>query len=300
VTDHHLTITPRGPFDLARSIAFLEDWPAAEQPPGQSALRFAFCPDHDWAPVGVTVTAEGSDVRVTTTAPATEALGEQVARILSLDVDATDVDDLAGRDPVVAGLMRSAPGSRPVCFWTPWEAACWAVLSQRTSRRTASMLKQRITRTHGTEITIGDETHFAFPSPSAVLESPGLPGVNPVKLEWIHGLAAAALAGTLTADTLRSHAPDEALALLRDLPGIGPFSASLVLIRGAGEPDAFTTSEPRLLQAVRTAYRLPESTTNPGYARLAEAWRPFRSWVAFWLRSASPHTLDAIAAQRDS
>jgi DNA-3-methyladenine glycosylase II len=295
-----LTITPRGPFDLARSIAFLEGWSAAEQPPGQSALRFAFCPDHDWVPVGVTVTAEGSDVHVTTTALATEALGEQVARILSLDVDATELADLADQDPVVAGLLRSVPGSRPVCFWTPWEAACWAVLSQRTSRRTASILKQRITRSHGTEITIDGEAHFAFPSPSAVLESPGLPGVNPVKLEWIHGLAAAALAGTLTAETLRARAPDDALALLRGLPGIGPFSASLVLIRGAGEPDAFTTSEPRLLQAVRTAYRLPDTTANSAYARLAEEWRPFRSWVAFWLRSASPQTLEAIACHRDS
>jgi DNA-3-methyladenine glycosylase II len=297
MTGHRFTITPRGPFDLARSIAFLEAWSAADQPPGQSALRFAFCPDHDWEPVGVTVTAQGSDVHVTTTAPATDALRDQVARTLSLDVDATD---LTAHDPVVAGLMRSAPGLRPVCFWTPWEAACWAVLSQRTSRRTASGIKQRIARTRGTEITIDDEPHFAFPSPSAVLENPDLPGVNPVKLERIHGLATAALAGTLTADTLRSHTPDDALALLRELPGIGPFSASLVLIRGAGAPDAFTTSEPRLLQAIRDAYGLPESTTEPEYARVAEAWRPFRSWVAFWLRAAPEHTLDALAARSGS
>jgi DNA-3-methyladenine glycosylase II len=202
--------------------------------------------------------------------------------------------EVTRRDPVVAQLVRSAPGLRPVCFWTPWEAACWAVLSQRTSMRTASVLKQRISRDYGTPVMVDGVELTTFPSPQVLLDATSLPGVNPVKLDRIHGLAAAALDGTLTARALRAVPADEALATLRQLPGVGPFSAGLILIRGAGAPDVFTTSESRLLAAIRKVYHLPEAATEGDYRSIAQGWRPLRSWVSFWLRSASPHTLDSL------
>lgn len=288
-TDHHV-LTPRGPFDLRRSIEFLEGWPAtATLPRSTSELRFAYCAEHDWMPVGVRVTAEGDDLAVTTSRPVGDEVLGEIARILSVDVDATPLAEIGERDPVVARLLRSESGKRPVCFWSPWEAACWAVLSQRTSMRTASILKHRIATTHGTAIDLDGEEHWAFPSPQAVLDTASLRGVPPVKLERIHELAGAALDGTLTAAHLRGLDHDAALAQLRALPGIGPFSASLILIRGAGAPDAFTAAEPRLLAAIAAAYDLPEKTPVAEYQNLAENWRPLRSWIAFLLRSAAPH-----------
>jgi DNA-3-methyladenine glycosylase II len=87
---------------------------------------------------------------------------------------------------------------------------------------------------------------------------------------------------------------DEALATLRQLPGVGPFPAGLILIRGAGAPDVFTTGESRLPAAIRKVYHLPEAATEGDYRSIAEGWRPLRAWVSFWLRSASPHTLDSL------
>jgi 3-methyladenine DNA glycosylase/8-oxoguanine DNA glycosylase len=43
----------------------------------------------------------------------------------------------------------------------------------------------------------------------------------------------------------------EALAHLQRLPGIGPFSAQLILIRGAGHPDVFPSDERRLHEEIR-------------------------------------------------
>jgi DNA-3-methyladenine glycosylase II len=296
MSEHRFTIDPRGTFDLSRSIGFLEEWPVTQRPAEDSVLRFSFCAEHDWRPVGVRVSQRGRRVDIDTTGPgrAVEDVSAQVARILSLDVDATVLGEVTRRDPVVAQLVRSAPGLRPVCFWTPWEAACWAVLSQRTSMRTASVLKQRISRDYGTPVMVDGVELTTFPSPQVLLDATSLPGVNPVKLDRIHGLAAAALDGTLTARALRAVPADEALATLRQLPGVGPFSAGLILIRGAGAPDVFTTSESRLLAAIRKVYHLPEAATEGDYRSIAQGWRPLRSWVSFWLRSASPHTLDSL------
>jgi DNA-3-methyladenine glycosylase II len=282
-----VTIEPQGAFDLARSVGFLEDWPVTQRPADGSVLRFAFCAEWDWRPVAARVAQRGKHVEIRVTGPhgAPEDAPDQVARILSLDIDATPVDDLVRRDPVVARLVGAAPGLRPVCFWTPWEAACWAVLSQRTSMRTASAHKQRISRELGTSVVVDDEELTAFPSPEVVRDATSLPGVNPVKLERIHTLAAAALDGALTADTLRAMSADDALSALRELPGIGPFSASLILIRGAGAPDVFPASEPRVLAAIRERYHLPDNATDDDFRVIAAKWQPLRSWVSFWLRA---------------
>lgn len=284
---HEVVVTPRGAFDLSRSIGFLEEWPVTQRPADGAVLRFAFCPEDDWRPVGVRVTQQGQQVTIRVSGPqgVPDSAPDQVARILSLDVDATVVGEIAGRNPMLRRLISATTGLRPVCFWTPWECACWAVLTQRTSMRTAAMIKRRISEQFGTRVDVDGEELIAFPSPQTVLDSAGLPGVNPVKLDRIRGLAASAQDGTLTAAALRAVPADEAIATLRELPGIGPFSAGLILIRGAGAPDVLTTSEPRLLAAIRRLYELPENAADDDYRAIAEKWRPLRSWVSFWLRA---------------
>lgn len=68
------------------------------------------------------------------------------------------------------------------------------------------------------------------------------------------------------------------------LPGIGPFSAELVLIRGVGTTDILPTAEPRLLRAVARAYELDHEPDLAELGRIAETWRPYRTWVAVLLR----------------
>ncbi|MFD2349508.1 DNA-3-methyladenine glycosylase family protein [Nonomuraea ferruginea] len=112
-------------------------------------------------------------------------------------------------------------------------------------------------------------------------------GLPAQKEERIRGLARAALDGVLTAEHLRSLAPEQALAELRALPGVGPFSAGLILIRGAGAPDAFPGDEPRLFAILREVYGLPEDAPAAAYRKLADHWRPYRSWASFLFRAAT-------------
>ena len=74
------------------------------------------------------------------------------------------------------------------------------------------------------------------------------------------------------------------MSRLRELPGIGPFSAELILLRGAGEPDGFPTAEPRLHEEMARAYALTDPAPAD-LAGLAEKWRPYRTWVSVLLRA---------------
>jgi DNA-3-methyladenine glycosylase II len=87
-------------------------------------------------------------------------------------------------------------------------------------------------------------------------------------------------------------APDDALAALQKLPGIGPMYATLILLRAAGVTDVLTFGEPRLPGYVAHFYGPPSAGTAPAQAsreeieRIAEGWRPYRTWAAVLIRAA--------------
>ncbi len=292
MSTHRFRLTAKGPFDFGASLRFVKGWPPTSALPSDGrALRFAYCAEADWLPIGVTVTAAPQGVDVETTRPAGPRIRDEVARILSLDVDGGGFAERGAADPVLGDLQRRAPGLRPVGFWSPWEAACWAVIVQRSSMLIASRIKQRIAERWGAAVTVDGRTYAAFPPPMTLLDADGL-GLPAQKEEWVRGLAHAALDGLLTGEHLRALAPDAALAELRAMPGVGPFSAGLILIRGAGAPDAFPGDEPRLFAILREAYGLPKDAPPSAYRRLAEAWRPYRSWASFLFRSTGYGLLD--------
>jgi DNA-3-methyladenine glycosylase II len=215
-----------------------------------------------------------------------ERVERHAARVLSLDVDGSGLAEVGERDPVVGRLLAAADGRRPVCFGTPFEAAVWAVLSQRVSMAQARRVKEALASSLGTRIEIGGEEATAFPGPAALASLESFEGVWDSKLEPIRALAAAAAAGDLDPSMLRGLSLDDALAHLQSLPGIGPFGAMLVLARGAGHPDVPPPTLRRFRAAVATAYGLEDEPGEARIAELSQAWRPYRSWVTWLLRNA--------------
>ncbi|GAA4553387.1 DNA-3-methyladenine glycosylase family protein [Amycolatopsis samaneae] len=284
-------IAVRGPFDLTASACFLACFTPAGRPDaaGESGvLRLAFPVDGAGAPVGAVIRQRApGEVEVEVCGPAglAERGRAQVRRILSLDVDATGFALAGERDPVVGALQRERPGLRPVLFPSPYEAACWAVLTQRLRTSQAAKIRQRLSEEYGHRVLVGGVELWAFPEPGVLSRLRGFPGVPETKLARLCQVARAAEEGELEADDLRSLPVAAALDRLRSLPGIGPFSAELILVRGAGHPDVFPVHEGRLAGVMRERYGRPDAGPVE-LAGIAEAWRPFRSWVSFLLRSA--------------
>jgi DNA-3-methyladenine glycosylase II len=244
-------LAARGPFSLAASTRFLEGFaPAAYTAAARQQLEMAFPVEGTWQTVGVRVRehAGGAECEVVSpSAPTRElltAVGTQVARILSLDVDGSGFLAVGERDPVIAGLQRRYPGLRPVGFWSPYEAAAWAIIGQRIRIRQAAAIKASMARQLGEPVPFGGHVVHAFPAPQRLLALGGFPGLTGRKPEWLRSIAAAALDGRLDASRLRALPPEQALAQLRQLPGIGDFSAGLVLLRGAAAPDEIPATSP--------------------------------------------------------
>ncbi|HEY3729231.1 MAG TPA: hypothetical protein VGL51_18790 [Solirubrobacteraceae bacterium] len=274
-----ITLHPRGPFSLTAAATFVEDFPGTQAERAPQALRYAWAVDGDWRTVQATLRQDDQAVYAELVgrpaAPLARGAARDLEQMLCLDVDGSGFIALGEHDRVVGTLQRRFPGLRPVLFYTPYEAAAWTIISQRIRMTQAATVKARLANELG--------EHGAFPAPArlAQLTAPQR-GLTARKVAQLRTLAVAAHDGALTRQRLRAMSYQDGLEHLQQLSGIGPFSAELILIRGAGYPDALPDHDTRLDEAIRRAY---DATGNAAIRSITESWRPYRAWVALLLRA---------------
>jgi DNA-3-methyladenine glycosylase II len=249
-------IEPLGPYSLEESANFIGGWHEA---PAQGAatrghLHLAFLTDEGWSPVGVCLT-QGDSGTVHGELYGSADVGaveRQVRRILSLDVDGRAWPEVGQRDRVVGMLQRRFPGFRPVNWSDAYEAAAWCVMSSRINMRQAQTIKDRMCRELGHEVDVHGHHLWTFPQPSRLIEIESYRGLFGRKVERLYG--------------------------------IGEFGSQLIRLRALSAVDELPTREPRLMGAIRTEYGLDSEPDLSTLEKIAESWRPYRMWVAVYLR----------------
>lgn len=299
------TLEPLGPFSLARASDVMARFPPyAHQPTsvtlpnGELVVRLGFLLDGELRSVAVTLRAR-PDTRTirgeVIGTPRVDVAKKQVERIFGLDVDATEYPAIAKRDPKIAPLMKRFEGLRPVSFTSPYECACWAVISQRITKTQAARIVAELVRAHGEKLrvaTLGepgftdDREIGVFPRPDRLLDVRSVPSLPATKLQRLHRIAEAALDGKLDAVAIRDRGPIEGPKSLLELPGIGPFWASGIYLRASGVVDVFA-DEPLSIAALGQLHGLGDQPSMSDVARLTERYAPFRMWICFLLRVAS-------------
>jgi len=290
-------IEPRGPFSLQAARDFAGGFPAGigggEVGENTIAMSFPIEGTDSSAAVELAQAADGRLVGRSDVHPSLLlSVIRQASRSLSVDLDGSGWPAVGERDQVVGSAQRTHDFLRPVCFYSAYEAATSFVIGQRISRHQTARVKAMLSGTYGEKPTVGGQAYNAFPRPAQLLDVREVRGLASTKLNWLHGLARAALDGKLDTETLRAMPRDEALGRLRELPGVGPFTAEAVWLRGCGVVDELPTTEGMTLQAVGSLYDRPNIDAD-GLAALAEAWRPYRMWAVVllrvaWGRSAGP------------
>jgi DNA-3-methyladenine glycosylase II len=279
-----------GAFDLEQTRSF--GFGQRDGVPSGAPFRLAFCLDSSWEQVGAVVSAGGPGVvQISAVGAPVAAVAAQVARVLSLDVDARGYDALGTVDPLVGALQRARPGLRPPLFHSAYEALCWSVLSARRPARQMAQVREQLARAHGGVVELAGEALAVFPAPEQLLRVREFAPLPAVKVERLHAIAAAALAGDLDTDALRALDPAEAGERLRRLPGIGPFYGELVTVRTLGHTDVLPTAEEG--SAAIAGELLGRAVGVPELAALGAGWSPWRSWVCVALRAAGPAALAA-------
>ncbi|GGG50046.1 DNA-3-methyladenine glycosylase family protein [Chelatococcus composti] len=106
-------------------------------------------------------------------------------------------------------------------------------------------------------------------------------GLSLPKMRGLRAVALAIAEGRLMLDSLGAMAPEDAIAALTAVKGIGPWTAEIYLLFCLGHPDIFPAGDLALQEAARLALRLDERPREKQLRAIAaERWRPYRGVAA--------------------
>lgn len=208
----------------------------------------------------------------------------RLRRQFDVDANPAAIDAHLSADALLAPLVAARPGLRVPGAWDPFELAVRAIVGQQVSVAAATTVSGRIAERFGTPLAGSDGTlTHLFPIPEelagADVASVGMPGKRGAA---IAGFASAVAAGEVVLDGALGL--DALVERLCALPGIGPWTANYIAMRGLGEADAFPIGDLGLARALEAR---SEAADPASIAGRAEAWRPWRAYATMHLWAAA-------------
>lgn len=210
-------------------------------------------------------------------------------RLLDLDADPEAVLDALTRDADLAPVVAKAPGQRIPRTVDEAELAVRAVLGQQVSTKAARTHASRLVTAYGQPIQDPDGalTH-TFPSVDELAEiDPSHLAVPKARRRTL-----SALVGGLADKSVILDAGSDwegARSQLLALPGIGPWTAEVIAMRGLGDPDAFPASDLGLQLAAK---QLGLPTHQRTLIERSARWRPWRSYATQHLWTTLEHPVN--------
>jgi 3-methyladenine DNA glycosylase/8-oxoguanine DNA glycosylase len=210
------------------------------------------------------------------------ALAEMLRRILGLDVDPAPLQRLAEADRRLAPTAVALRGMRPPRFAGLFEAFGNVIPFQQLSLDSGVATVGRLVEQFGAVLEHEGRSFRAFPDARIVAEAPldaiRACGLSLRKAEALHRIAGAIAAGDMTEETLTALSSADAMRYLADLQGIGPWSASLVLLRGLGRLDVFPRGDVGVARGLAKIMRLPAGRSLD---RIIERFGDYRGYLYF-------------------
>ena len=210
---------------------------------------------------------------------------DRIRFYLSLDDDLLPFYSIAENDPSMSRIVAQLHGFHQVKFLTPFENACWAVLTQRMAMPVARSMKQRLIEKYGSSLTVDGMTYWAFPEASVLSRVTQYELAHTIGHEqkgtYLYNVAQAF--DSVDEAWLRVGEYDEVAFWLRRIKGFGEWSTSFVLVRGLGRMNVVPADEKHLLAATCKAYGQP--LTPSQMAALAAGYREWGGYWALYLRT---------------
>jgi DNA-3-methyladenine glycosylase II len=170
-----------------------------------------------------------------------------VRRILGTDRNVSQFDRAAQGVPWLRDLVARMCGVKPPRYPTLWEACVNAILFQQVSLMAASSISRRVILALGQRVDSGPTALYSFPDAGRLrVADDGVlrtAGVSASKLATLRRVADALEAGVLDEATLEALPSPAATAVLRRIKGIGPWTATIILLRGLGRLDVFPMND---------------------------------------------------------
>ncbi|MFF5211246.1 DNA-3-methyladenine glycosylase family protein [Streptosporangium sp. NPDC000396] len=288
-----LDLPAKTPFDFTASLRFLRRFPATagEQEATDHVLTKALRAGGHTVVARLSALDETPGLRceLHSASPLPEeavaAAADRLRFYLSLDDDLTDFYAIGRDDPEFSLVIDRLYGYHQVKFPSPLENLVWAILCQRVPMPVAAKAKESLAEVFGNRLDVDGVQHTAFPDLDQLLglsaDRLGELVGNTLKAQRLH--AALRIWAEVDEGFLRAGPREQVEEFLLRLPGIGPWSASFILIRGLGRVEEASIDKPLLASAGRVYRR---ALSEPQVRSLAGRYGRWQGYWAHYLRTA--------------
>jgi DNA-3-methyladenine glycosylase II len=290
-------LQPTPPFDFAKSLDFLRMFPLMREDQVQgSGLTNAIIINHQTLAFEVRSTGTIRQPRLKYTLYSENPVSVRLQRavedrlgfFLSIEDRLKMFYKIACGDDCFRPVVERFYGLHQVKFLTPFESACWAVLSQRTVMSEARRARNAFLKRFGSMIRVENHEYWAFPEPSRIADTSRDDILevthNRRKAEYLAEVAKAF--NSIDEKFLRTGNYAKVEAWLEGIKGIGEWSARLVLLRGLGRMDELGV-EKRLLSAFSQVYGKTGPVGRESFDEVATRYGGLKGYWAYYLRAAS-------------
>jgi DNA-3-methyladenine glycosylase II len=202
-----------------------------------------------------------------------------VDRLLGVHINLSGWYRLAHRERRLAELANRFRGMKPPRFPTVFEALVNAFACQQLSLVVGLELLNRLAAVCGGSARLGVDAHYAFPSVRDVARLPSAMchaiGFSRQKVDALLTLAGQIERGDVDVERLADAGNQEVAERLRELRGVGRWTAEYVLVRGLGRLDVFPGDDVGAQRSLGRWLGRPGPLNYDGVSKATEKWRPY-------------------------
>ncbi len=206
---------------------------------------------------------------------------------LGTQVDLTEFCAAARCLPLLWPLVERSLGVKPPRYPSLWEAVCNSVIFQQVSLEAAMTVIGRLVARFSARVEFGDVPLYPFPEPGSVRDADPEAlrslGLSSAKVRSLQNAADAIVSRRIADAEIAALPTPEAVERLTGLRGIGPWTASVILLRGFGRLDVFPMSDSGARRGLRALLGDHYTGEDPDASRILEALGSWRGMLYYHL-----------------
>jgi DNA-3-methyladenine glycosylase II len=210
-----------------------------------------------------------------------------IDRLLGVRIDLRDWYRMADGHQRLGPLAARFRGVKPPRFPTVFETLVNAFACQQLSLDVGLELLNRLAEVCGVRRGTGGRAHYAFPTPRDVTRIAASRyhaiGFSRQKVHALLTLAGAIDRGNVDVERLANEDDQRALAQLRELRGVGRWTAEYVLLRGLGRLHVLPGDDVGAQRNLGRWLGRPAPLDYDGVRKAVEKWRPYAGMLYFHL-----------------